>query len=62
LTLLQNPNPQQGLSRFMEALMAYLLLAGNVYLEAVTPGQEPFGTLSLKARSHAGCARRWGCS
>src|SRR3990167_10851333 len=32
LTLLRTPNPQQGLSRFMEALTAYFLLAGNVYI------------------------------
>lgn len=35
LNLLQSPNPQQSLSRFMEAITAYLLLAGNVYVEAV---------------------------
>src|SRR5260221_13141230 len=36
LTLIQNPNPQQSLSRFMEGLSAYLLLAVNVYIESVT--------------------------
>ncbi len=41
LTLIQNPNPQQGLSRFMESLTGYLLLAGNVYIEAVIPEDKP---------------------
>jgi len=48
LTLLQNPNPQQGLSRFMEALTAYLLLAGNVYIEAVIPEGEPLELYLLR--------------
>lgn len=33
--LLQHPNPMQGFPRFMEGLTAYLLLAGNAYIEAV---------------------------
>jgi HK97 family phage portal protein len=41
LSLLKNPNPQQSLSRFMEALSAYLLLAGNAYIEAVGIGKDP---------------------
>lgn len=48
LSLLQNPNPQQGLSRFMEALTAYLLLAGNVYIEAVSPQKEPLELYLLR--------------
>lgn len=41
LNLWENPNPQQGLARFMEGIAAYLLLAGNVYIEAVSASQEP---------------------
>jgi len=48
LSLLQNPNPQQGLPRFMEALTAYLLLSGNVYVEAVVPENEPLELYLLR--------------
>ncbi len=48
LQLLQNPNPQQGLPRFMEALISYLLLAGNVYIEAVMAEGEPFELYLLR--------------
>ncbi|MBY0501462.1 MAG: phage portal protein [Alphaproteobacteria bacterium] len=48
LTLLYHPNPQQGLSRFMEALTAYFLLAGNVYIEAVIPEREPLELYLLR--------------
>lgn len=48
LTLLQNPNPQQGLPRFMEALISYLLLAGNAYIEAVFSHEEPFELYLLR--------------
>lgn len=48
LSLLKNPNPQQGLSRFMETLTAYLLLAGNVYIEAVVPEKEPLELYLLR--------------
>ncbi len=48
LTLLHTPNPQQGLSRFMEALASYLLLAGNAYIEAVVPGEEPLELYLLR--------------
>ncbi|OJW50563.1 MAG: phage portal protein [Alphaproteobacteria bacterium 41-28] len=48
LSLLQKPNPQQGLPRFMEALTAYLLLAGNVYVEAVIPEDEPLELYLLR--------------
>lgn len=48
LTLLQNPNPGQGLARFMEGLTAYLLLAGNVYVEAVSVAQEPLELYLLR--------------
>lgn len=48
LTLLHNPNPQQGLARFMEGLTAYLLLAGNAYIEAVIPEHEPLELYLLR--------------
>lgn len=48
LTLLENPNPQQGLSRFMEALTSYLLLSGNAYVEAVIPEKEPWELYLLR--------------
>ena len=48
LHLLQAPNPQQGLPRFMEALVSYLLLAGNVYIEAAMVGEEPFELYLLR--------------
>jgi len=48
LNLLRSPNPQQSLSRFMEALTAYLLLAGNVYIEAVMPDNEPLELYLLR--------------
>src|SRR3990167_5444509 len=48
LTLLQNPNPQQGLARFMEGVTAYLLLSGNVYIEAVSVSQEPLELYLLR--------------
>ncbi len=48
LRLLQNPNPKQGLSCFMEALTAYLLLAGNVYVEAVIQDKEPLELYLLR--------------
>ncbi len=48
LSLLQNPNPHQGTSRFMEALTAYLLLAGNVYIEAVMRETEPLELYLLR--------------
>lgn len=48
LSLMQNPNPQQGLGRFMEALTSYLLLAGNAYIEAVSPEKEPLELYLLR--------------
>jgi HK97 family phage portal protein len=48
LNLLKNPNPQQGLARFMETLTSYLLLAGNVYIEAVMPENEPIELYLLR--------------
>jgi HK97 family phage portal protein len=48
LNLLQNPNPQQSLACFMEALTSYLLLAGNVYIEAVIPQNEPLELYLLR--------------
>lgn len=42
LELLRRPNPMSGQSAFFEAVFAYLLLAGNSYLEAVgTKGKPP---------------------
>ncbi|MBS0272705.1 MAG: phage portal protein [Proteobacteria bacterium] len=48
LKLLQHPNPQQSLSCFMEAMTSYLLLAGNVYIEAVIPQSEPLELYLLR--------------
>lgn len=48
LKLLQNPNPRQGLSSFMEALTAYLLLSGNVYIEAVITDGDPLELYLLR--------------
>jgi len=39
--LIRSPNPNQALSRFMEAIAAYLLLSGNGYLEMVEVDGEP---------------------
>lgn len=39
--LIHAPNPAQALSRFMEALSAYLLLSGNAYVEMVEIAGEP---------------------
>jgi HK97 family phage portal protein len=36
LDLLRRPNPRQERAAFLEAVCAYLLLAGNAYVEAVT--------------------------
>lgn len=48
LDLWQNPNPLQGLARFMEGITAYLLLAGNVYIEAVSASEEPLELYLLR--------------
>lgn len=48
LNLLQAPNPGQSLTRFMEAITSYLLLSGNVYIEAVMPEQEPIELYLLR--------------
>jgi HK97 family phage portal protein len=39
LDLIHSPNPRQGGSAFIEAVLAYLLLSGNSYIEMVT-GEE----------------------
>jgi HK97 family phage portal protein len=39
LTLLRAPNPTQAFSSFMEAVISYLLLAGNSYIELVRSGE-----------------------
>lgn len=41
LELLKHPNPMTGQNAFFEAVFAYLLLAGNSYLEAVGPKGKP---------------------
>jgi HK97 family phage portal protein len=38
LDLLRHPNPLQDGVAFMESVYAYLAIAGNAYIEAVTPG------------------------
>ncbi len=45
LTLLHHPNPRQAGSAFMESVVAYLLLAGNSYIEMVTTPQGAPGEL-----------------
>lgn len=41
LRLLAHPNPQQGTASFLEALFTYRLVAGNAYLQAVSPAGQP---------------------
>jgi phage portal protein BeeE len=41
LDLLRRPNPQAGTGTFFEALLSYLLLSGNAYVEAVGPDRRP---------------------
>lgn len=48
LTLLQHPNPRQGLSSFMESLTAYLLLSGNAYIEMVSSEKDPLELYLLR--------------
>lgn len=39
LSLLQNPNPQQTQTSFLESVVSYLLLSGNSYIESISlPG------------------------
>src|SRR5678815_1578011 len=40
-TLLQRPNPRQGNTQFMEQLLAYLLLDGNSFIQAIAPTNKP---------------------
>lgn len=40
LDLLKSPNPMQGQSAFFEAMIAYYMIAGNSYLEAVGPSPQ----------------------
>lgn len=37
LTLIEKPNPEQGQAAFFEAMIAFLMLSGNSYTEAVGP-------------------------
>ena len=48
LTLLQNPNPLQGLASFMEGLTATLLLSGNAYIEGVMGEGKPLELYLLR--------------
>ena len=41
LQLLQHPNPFQSGSEFMESVVAYRLIAGNAYVQAVAPTDSP---------------------
>jgi HK97 family phage portal protein len=41
LDLLKNPNPMQSKSQFFEAVVAYFNIAGNSYIESVSPGSGP---------------------
>ena len=45
LTLLNRPNPQMGGARFCEAVVAFLYLAGNSYVDGVGPEGKPFKEL-----------------
>jgi HK97 family phage portal protein len=47
LSLLTQPNPLQGKATFFEALVSYYLLAGNAYVQAVSPTGEPPHELHL---------------
>lgn len=38
--ILERPNPGEGKSRFLEKVVAYLLLSGNSYIKKVGPGAE----------------------
>jgi HK97 family phage portal protein len=40
LTLLHHPNPRQGGASFIEAVLSYLLLSGNSYIEAIAHKEE----------------------
>lgn len=50
LDLIQRPNPMQGQAAFFESLIAYYLIAGNSYLEAVgpSPNAEPIELWPLR--------------
>lgn len=41
LTLLHQPNPAQSRASFFEAVVGYLLISGNTYIERVGPGSGP---------------------
>ncbi len=50
IDLLQKPNPMQGQSSFTESVIAYYLISGNSYIEAVlpTPNAAPMELWSLR--------------
>lgn len=49
LKLLKNPNPAIGGAEFFESVLAYKLLAGNAYIQAVGPdGQPPRELFALR--------------
>jgi HK97 family phage portal protein len=56
LDLLARPNPRQGGATLFEAVYAYLLLAGNAYLEAVTLGSDA-GVISAREVRELYCLR-----
>lgn len=39
LKLLERPNPLQGGPQFMQAVVAYLMISGNTYIEGAGPGE-----------------------
>ncbi len=43
LKLIERPNPIQGRFEFVESSLAYLYLSGNLYIEAVGPGEGDAG-------------------
>ena len=45
LDLLARPNPWEGQGKFFEKMVGYLMLSGNSYIEAVTPGSGPASLL-----------------
>lgn len=48
LTLLKNPNPMQSGAQFFESKIAYYLIAGNSYTEAVKAGKVPYELWTLR--------------
>ena len=59
LDLLCHPNPLQDGVSFLESIYAYLEIAGNAYIEAVTPARRPAPgrALCAAARPHENYSR-----